>query len=98
MGRRPLSGLGLLILALCAGCAPAPRKPAPAAVPPAAAAPVDEAAQRSDYERGLRFFGREQYVEARAAWREAVRRGPRTPVGRKAQEHLRKLDQMLTTL
>ena len=95
MGRRLRAGLCFLFSGVASACV-SPRRPATPPPPPPAI--VDEAAQKSAYEAGLRSFAREQYVEARTAWREAVRLGPRAPLGRKAQEHLRKLDQMLLTL
>lgn len=84
----------MLSLGFAEGCVQ-PRRPVVAAPVPS---PRDEAAQRSAYELGVRRFAQEKYVEARAAWREAVRLGPRTALGGKSLEHLKKLDRMLATL
>lgn len=98
----PCLGLAALFVHL-AGCAPQ-KKAAPRAVRPvrrAAPAPapvVDIASQQKAYERGLKSFGEERYAEAQAAWEEAVRLGPGTPIGRKSQEHLKKVAGMLETL
>jgi TolA-binding protein len=95
------SSLGL------AGCAHAPRRPAPAgkARPPSEtrspqpqAKAVDAAAQKTAYDLGMKCFSEEKYAEAAQAWQEAVRQGPSTPLGRKSQENLRKTNQMLKTL
>jgi Tfp pilus assembly protein PilF len=83
-----LSLLGL------AGCARAPRRSEPPPPPLA----VDDQAQKEAFQSGLDYFGREQYAEARDAWRKAARLGPDTALGRKAREHLTKVERMLASL
>lgn len=96
MERSLLVALFLLSCGIFSGCSHAPSRPA---APPAAPPPlVDAAAQEAAYERGVGFFGRDKYLEAREAWRDAVRLGPETALARKAREHLRKLERMLATL
>src|SRR4051812_28435326 len=98
MERRLLLGFCLLSCGIFAGCSHAPeRSPAAPTAPPPPLV-VDAAAQKAAYERGVGFFGREKYVEARAAWRDAVRLGPEPALAAKAREHLRKLERMLATL
>lgn len=96
MGRPGLGREGALVLA--AGIVGFVSACAGPSVSRRASRPIDAAAQRSDYDLGLRRFGQEKYVEARDAWRKAVADGPATPLGRKAAEHLRKLARMLSTL
>lgn len=95
----------LLLAAALAGCANLAKKPAPkgkaapqetkAARPAAKADPV---AQKNAYDLGMRLFSQEKYEEARKAWQDAIRLGPSTQLGKKAQEYLRKTEQVLKTL
>ena len=66
-----------------------PAKPQPAA---------DPAAQQRAYDMGMRYYSEEKYVEAKKAWQQAVQFGPNSPLGAKAQEYLKKTDQVLKTL
>jgi len=92
--------VGALAAALAAsGCAGLGRKQAPPPKPLARpAAPVDSQAQQKAYDRGVSHFSEEGYPEAKKAWQEAVRLGPGTPVGRKAQENLTKVGAILKSL
>ena len=92
---------GLLIVVLLAACVPQKSKKGSAAagkpgVRPAAASV--NPAQKKAYDQGVKHFGEERYAEARASWREAVKLGPSTPLGRKAQENLQKVDSILSSL
>lgn len=84
-----------LVLAALAACQAGPKKPAKGAP----ARPVFSAAsQQKAYDRGVAAFSEERYEDARKAWQEAVRMSPGTPVGRKAQENLAKVDTILRNL
>lgn len=84
-----------------AGCAQFRRAKAPPAAPPkpAASAPRPNLeAQKRAYDLGTTHYGEERYPEARKAWSEAVKFGPGTELGRKAQANLLKVDAILKRL
>lgn len=60
--------------------------------------PVDAKAQQQFYDQGLQLYSRENYSEAKKAFQQAVQSGPNTSLGLKAQENIRKIDQVLRTL
>jgi Tfp pilus assembly protein PilF len=60
--------------------------------------PVDPKAQQQYYDLGLQQYSKENYEEARRAFQDAVDAGPATQLGVKAQENIRKIDQILKTL
>ena len=60
--------------------------------------PADPQAQQRYYDMGMRYYSEEKYAEAKKAWQQAVQLGPHTPLGNKAQEYLKKTDQVLKTL
>lgn len=64
-------------------------KPQPAA---------DPAAQQKYYDMGMRYYSEEKYAEAKKAWQQSIQLGPRTPLASKAQEYLKKTEQVLKTL
>lgn len=96
--------IGLVVLsaaALAAACAPIQKRTqaaAPAPAPRAVLSPDRAEAQRKAYEQGLGFYGEERYAEARKAWTESARLGPGTPVGKKAQANLLKVEGILKRL
>ena len=59
---------------------------------------VDAKAQQQFYDQGLKLYSREKYREAKKAFQQAVQNGPRTSLGVKSQENIRKIDQILKTL
>jgi outer membrane protein assembly factor BamD (BamD/ComL family) len=95
----PLLLCGVLLL-LSAGCAHK-RTPPPQAShtkrPPRSPV-VDLKAQQRYYDKGLQHYSKENYDEAREAFQQALEAGPNTHLGRKAQENIRKIDQILKTL
>ena len=58
----------------------------------------DPAAQQKHYDMGMRYYSEEKYAEAKKAWQQTIQLGPRTPLASKAQEYLKKTDQVLKTL
>ena len=92
--------LGLICL-FASGCAffapkaPPPPPPNPAKVQ---AKPVDAKAQKYHYDLGLQHYSKENYQEAEASFQQAIDLGPNTALGIKAQENLRKIQQILKTL
>jgi TolA-binding protein len=60
--------------------------------------PVDAKAQQYYYDRGLQQYSKENYDEAEEAFEQAVENGPNTPLGQKAKENLKKVQQILKTL
>ncbi len=96
----------MLILTLtaslaAAGCATAnktrqPGRGSTASRPPAK--PVDVRAQQDHYDQGLKYYSREKYDEARKAFQRVVDLGPNTSLGQKAQENLRKIQQIMKTV
>ena len=60
--------------------------------------PVDAKAQQQYYDQGLQYYSKENYGEAKKAFRAVVELGPNTQLGIKAQENLKKIQQILRTL
>lgn len=95
--------LCVLLAVLSCGCKTLPFGRKPKAAPPPPSAPksqpkVDARAQQAAYDRGLKLFSEEKYPEARDAWREAVRSGPKTALGQKSKENLQKVEKILENL
>jgi outer membrane protein assembly factor BamD (BamD/ComL family) len=59
---------------------------------------VDAKAQQQYYDEGLQQYSKDNYGEAKAAFQQVVDLGPNTTLGLKAQENLRKIEQILKTL
>jgi TolA-binding protein len=59
---------------------------------------VDPVAQQQYYDQGLQQYSKDNYGEAKAAFRQVVDLGPNTTLGLKAKENLKKIDQILKTL
>lgn len=104
----------ICILFLCtaavpvlSGCALFAKKPPPM---PSSSSPApkqqtrpqpksgDSRAQKQFYDLGVQHYSKENYNEARSAFQQAVDLGPDTMLGQKAQENLRKIQQILKTL
>lgn len=92
-----LSGAALLLIAGCA-TTPAARTPHSKAAAHQQSKPVDAKAQQQYYDLGLQYYSRESYGEAKKAFRVVVELGPNTQLGIKAQENLKKIQQILRTL
>ncbi len=54
--------------------------------------------QQRYYDIGLQHYSREDYGRAKKAFQHVVDMGPNTPLGQKAQENLRKIQQIERTL
>jgi len=54
--------------------------------------------QQQYYDKGLQHYSRENYGDARKAFQHAVDLGPNTALGQKAQENLRKIQQIMKTV
>ncbi len=60
--------------------------------------PADAKAQQHYYDLGLQHYSKENYGKAKEAFQLAVEYGPTTALGMKAQENLKKIQQILKTL
>lgn len=81
----------------------APEKPltAPSTKTPEPKQPpkvVDTKAQQQQYDRGVQAYSQEKYEEAKAAFQRAIDIGPKTELGLKARENLKKVLQVLKTV
>ena len=86
---------------LATGCASAPKAAPPATThppKPVARPAVDTKAQQQFYDKGLQLYSQENYDEARNAFQKVVELGANTALGLKAEENIRKIDQILKTL
>ena len=85
-----------LVLLVMAGCATWPKsfpfKPS------SRQQSVDAKAQKRHYDQGLQQYSKDNYGEAKNSFQQVVDLGPNTPLGLKAQENLKKLEQILKTL
>jgi len=95
---RTLLACSMMLLALsgCAGLWKTSPPPKPAAR--SQAKPVDAKAQQHYYDQGLQQYSKENYGKAKEAFQQAVEFGPNTALGVKAQENLKKIQQILKTL
>jgi TolA-binding protein len=59
---------------------------------------VDMAAIQDYYNQGLQFYADEQYVEAKKAWQEVIKLGPKTDLAVKARAYVKKVNRVLKTL
>lgn len=59
---------------------------------------VNVKAQQQYYDRGLRHYSEENYDQAKDAFEKVVELGPRTNLGLKAQENLKKIEQIQKSL
>ncbi len=60
--------------------------------------PADVKSQQHYYDLGLQYYSKENYKEAKKAFQVVVDLGPRTSLGIKSQENLKKIQQILKTL
>ncbi|PKN18273.1 MAG: hypothetical protein CVU71_12235 [Deltaproteobacteria bacterium HGW-Deltaproteobacteria-6] len=63
--------------------------------------PADESLagqQKKYYNDGLRYYTQAKYHEAKAAWQEVIKRGPKTKLAAKARNYIAKADQKLKYL
>ncbi len=79
-------------LLFAAGCATAPSKQTKPEQR------VDVGAQQLYYDRGLKNYAKENYRAAQEDFQKVVDNGPTTSLGVKAQENLKKIQQILKTL
>ena len=88
----------LLILSGCALFKKTP--PPPPTAPPRSPArqQADAKAQKQYYDLGVQQYSRENYGEAKDAFEQALALGPKTTLGVKAQENLKKIERILKTL
>lgn len=89
-------GVALLVAAGCASTRKAPATPKPISRPQLQ--PVDVKTQQQYYDLGLQQYSKENYEEAEKAFQTVVEIGPKSALGIKAQENLRKIQQILKTL
>lgn len=78
-----------------------PKASAPAGVipiPSPAPKPFNPAEQKQLYDLGVKLYSEEKYSDAKKAWGQVIEMNATTDLGLKAQEHLKKVDQMLKTL
>jgi Tfp pilus assembly protein PilF len=84
-----------VVLFLVAGCVtPPPPRPTKQVEQPR----VDVKAQQVYYDQGLKYYSQEDYRAAQEAFQKVVENGPTTRLGLKAQENLKKLQQILKTI
>jgi len=84
---------------LATGCASTPKAAPPVTHPKPVVRPVvDAKAQQLFYDKGLQLYSEENYDEARNAFHQVVELGANTALGLKAEENIRKIDQILKTL
>ncbi len=86
-----------LALGAVSSCARPPKEP-PRQVKPVEQPRVDVKAQQTYYDRGLQNYAQENYRAAQEDFQKVVENGPTTPLGLKAQENLKKLQQILKTI
>jgi len=87
----------MTLLAL-SGCAGLRKAPPPKSAARSQARPVDAKAQKHYYDLGLQQYSKENYGKAKESFQQAVDFGPNTALGVKAQENLKKIQQILKTL
>ena len=92
-----LCGVGFLVAAGCASAQKAP-PPNPKPISRPQPKPVDVKAQQQYYDLGLQQYSKENYREAKKSFQMVVEHGPKSALGIKAQENLRKIQQILKTL
>jgi TolA-binding protein len=88
-------GMALLV---AAGCASTQKVPPPNPTSRPQQKPVDAKAQQQYYDQGLQQYSKENYGDAKKAFQMVVELGPKSALGMRAQENLRKIQQILKTL
>ena len=98
---RSLLVCSMMFLAL-SGCAGLRKTPPPPPPPKPVVRqqpkPVDAKAQQQYYDLGLQQYSKENYGKAKEAFKQVVELGPNTSLAQKAQENLKKIQQILKTL
>ncbi len=98
MFRNLIVFLCALIFSVIMSCALLPKAhqqhPAVASQPKA----VDPKTQQHYYDLGLKHYSDENYGEAKKAFRRVLEYGPKTALGLKAQENIKKIERILKTL
>lgn len=84
----------IICLSTCFLFTACPRKTPPQKPPEV----VDMAAIQDYYNQGLQFYADEQYVEAKKAWQQVIKLGPKTRLAVKARAYVKKVNRMLKTL
>ena len=91
-----------ILLPVLFGCATTRKTPSPSHSRPASrqqqAKPENVKAQQQYYDRGLRHYSEENYDQAKDAFEKVVELGPKTNLGLKAQENLKKIEQIQKSL
>jgi hypothetical protein len=59
---------------------------------------VDAKAQQYYYDLGLQHYSEENYGEAKKAFHRVIENGPKTALGMKAHENIKKIERILKTL
>jgi len=91
---------GMLCM-MVSGCALWQKTPAPSPAPvqkSKARQHVDAKAQKQYYDLGIQQYSRENYGEAKEAFQQVIELGPNTALGMKAQQNLKKIQQILKTV
>ncbi len=88
--------LSTIAVTLIAACTAPPPHPPKKAEPPVQH--VDIKAQQLYYDQGLQYYAQENYRAAQESFQRVVDNGATTSLGRKAQENLKKIQQILKTL
>lgn len=89
-----LCGACLLVLSGCASLFTSQSKSQSKSAQPH----LDPKAQQYYYDKGVQHYAKENFGEAKAAFRRAIDAGPNTALGLKAQENLKKIQQILKTV
>ena len=88
-----LSGAAISVLSSCA-LLPKAHQNAATSQPKA----VDAKAQQHYYDLGLQHYSEENYGEAKKAFQRVIENGPKTALGIKAHENIKKIERILKTL
>jgi TolA-binding protein len=89
--------LGSVVFYAAPGCFSITKAPAPQ-TKQSPRQHVDTKAQQQYYDQGLQHYSNDNFGEAKKAFQRVVEIGPNTVLGQKAQENLKKIEQILKTL
>ncbi len=67
-------------------------------LPPPALETVDMALIQDYYNQGLQFYADENFLEAKHAWLQVIKLGPKTQLADRARVYVKKVNRMLKTL
>ena len=96
-----LLGLAFLIMAGGVACQTVPEPYPPSRTVPAARQPsqaVDTKAQQLHYDKGIQAYSNENFEEAKVEFQRVVDLGAGSALGLKAQENLKKVNQILRSV